>query len=106
MSCDIVHKYSLDPTLLWLWHRPVATALIQLLAWEPPYAMGVALKRQNKIFVCVLSKLFGTKEREYRKESRGQFRAHMQEPEVANSYTPTMTQVFQCEECAWTAVLE
>ena len=25
----------------------VAAALIQTLAWEPPYAMGVALKRQD-----------------------------------------------------------
>jgi len=40
-----------DATLLWLWHRPAATALIRLLAWEPPYAAGVALekaKRQKK----------------------------------------------------------
>ena len=29
------------------WHRPAATALIHLLAWEPPYAVGVALKRQK-----------------------------------------------------------
>ena len=37
--------------LLWLWHRPAATTLIGPLAWEPPYAAGVALemaKRQNK----------------------------------------------------------
>ena len=27
--------------------RPVATALIQLLAWEPLYAMGAALKDNN-----------------------------------------------------------
>ena len=39
-----------DPTLLWLWHRPVATALIRPLAWEPPYAEDVALKdRRQKI---------------------------------------------------------
>ena len=37
-----------DPSLLWLWHRPAATALIGPLAWEPPYAMGVALKRQKE----------------------------------------------------------
>ena len=30
-----------------LWHRPVATALIRPLAWEPPYAEGAALKRQK-----------------------------------------------------------
>ena len=37
--------------MLWLWHRLVATALIGPLAWEPPYAMDVALektKRQKK----------------------------------------------------------
>ena len=37
-----------DPALPWLWRRPVATASIQLLAWEPPYATGAALKRQKK----------------------------------------------------------
>ena len=31
-----------DPALLWLWRRPVATAPIQPLAWEPPYASGAA----------------------------------------------------------------
>ena len=38
---------SLDLALLWLWCRPVAVAPIQPLAWEPPYAAGVALKRQK-----------------------------------------------------------
>jgi len=33
--------------MLWLWYRLAATAPIQLLAWEPPYAAGVALKRQK-----------------------------------------------------------
>ena len=32
--------------LFHLWHRLAAVALIQLLAWELPYARGVALKRQ------------------------------------------------------------
>ena len=36
-----------DPELLWLWCRPAAVALIRPLAWEPPYAMRVALKRQK-----------------------------------------------------------
>ena len=31
-----------DPSLLWLWCRPVATALIGPLAWELPYAMRAA----------------------------------------------------------------
>ena len=41
-----------DPALLWLWGRPAATAPITPLAWEPPHAVGAALKRQktkNKI---------------------------------------------------------
>ena len=37
-----------DLELLWLWRRPVATAPIQPLAWEPPYATGTALKKTKK----------------------------------------------------------
>ena len=47
VSCGVGHGRGLDPTLLWLWGRPVASALVQPLAWEPPYAMGVDLKRQK-----------------------------------------------------------
>ena len=36
-----------DPTLLWLWRRQAATAPIRPLAWEPPYAVGMALKTQK-----------------------------------------------------------
>ena len=42
------HRRGSDPTLLWLWHRPEATSPIRPLAWEPPYATGVALKRQKR----------------------------------------------------------
>ena len=48
MSCGIGPRRGLDPALLWLWRRLAATALIGPLAWEPPYAMGVALRRQKK----------------------------------------------------------
>ena len=34
--------------MLWLWRRPAAVAPIRPLAWEPPYATGMTLKRQNK----------------------------------------------------------
>ena len=34
--------------LLWLWHRPVATAPIGPLAWEPPYATKAAQKMAKK----------------------------------------------------------
>ena len=33
---------------LWLWHRLAAEALIQPLAWEPPYAVGTAKKTKKK----------------------------------------------------------
>ena len=52
MSCGVGHRRGSDPVLLWLWSRLAATALIRPLAWEPPYASGVALekaKRQKKI---------------------------------------------------------
>ena len=28
VSCGVGHRYSSDPVLLWLWHRPAAVALI------------------------------------------------------------------------------
>jgi len=37
-----------DPALLWLWCTLAATAPIQPLAWEPPYAAGAALKSGGK----------------------------------------------------------
>ena len=47
MSCGVGHRCGSDPALLWLWCRPEATALIRPLAWESPYAAGVALKGQK-----------------------------------------------------------
>ena len=34
--------------MLWLWYRQAAVAPIGPLAWEPPQAMGVALRSQKK----------------------------------------------------------
>ena len=51
MSCGVGCRRGSDPTLLWLWCRPVATAPIRPLAWECPHAVGAALekaKKQNK----------------------------------------------------------
>ena len=48
MSCGIGCRFGLYPTLLWLWCRPAAVAQIRSLAWEIPYAEGVALKREKK----------------------------------------------------------
>ena len=46
MFPGIGHRRGLDLALLW--GKPAAAAPIQPLAWEPLYAMGVALKRPNK----------------------------------------------------------
>ena len=37
-----------DLVLPWLWCRPAAIVLTQLLAWELPHAVGVALKSKKK----------------------------------------------------------
>ena len=42
MSWGIGLRRGSDLALLWLWRRLVATAPIQPLAWEPPYAAGAA----------------------------------------------------------------
>ena len=50
VSCGGGGRCGSDPALLWLWLRPAPTALIRPLAWEPPYAAGVAqemAKRQK-----------------------------------------------------------
>ena len=58
MSYGIGCRHGSDPTLLWLWLRPVATVRIQPLAWELPYAASAALKSQkqtNKIRSLMLA---------------------------------------------------
>ena len=44
--------------LLWFWHRPVATALIRPLAWEPPYAAGVALEKAKRLYIYIVSYIY------------------------------------------------
>ena len=48
MSCGVGHRHGSDPTLLWLWCKPAATAPCAPLAWEISYAEGAALKKQKK----------------------------------------------------------
>ena len=50
MSCSVGHRRGLDPVFLlpWLWCRLEARALIQPLAWEPPHAVGAALKTNKQ----------------------------------------------------------
>ena len=47
MSCGVVRRHDLDLALLWLWYRLAAVAPIWPLAWEPPYAVSLALKSKN-----------------------------------------------------------
>ena len=44
MSRGVGCRHGSDPTLLWLWRRPVAIAPSGPLAWEHPYAVGAALE--------------------------------------------------------------
>ena len=48
MSCGVVHRSGSDPMLLWLWHSLAAVVLTGPLAWEPTYAIGVALESKKK----------------------------------------------------------
>ena len=51
MSCGVGRRLSSDLALLWLWHRLVAVALIGPLAWEIPYAVGVAKKQKKRQYL-------------------------------------------------------
>ena len=46
VSCHVGCRLILNLVLLCLWHRPAAEVLIGSLAWELPYATGVALKKK------------------------------------------------------------
>ena len=48
MSFSGGRRHGSDLALLCLWHWPAAAAPIQALAWEPPYVVGVALKKETK----------------------------------------------------------
>ena len=54
MSCGVGRRHGSD--LVLLWYRLAAVALIRLLACEPPYATGVALK-SKKIFFKILNNI-------------------------------------------------
>ena len=65
MSCGVSHRRGLDPMLLWLWCSMAAVAMIRPLAWELPYASGVALKnkkqnKQTKTYLTLSSQIFLT----------------------------------------------
>ena len=47
MTCGVGYRRSLNVALLWLWRRLAATAPTCPPAWEPPCAVGAALKKQK-----------------------------------------------------------
>ena len=47
MSCGGGHRCGSNSVWLWLWLSLAAAAPIQPLAWELPYATGVAVKRKK-----------------------------------------------------------
>ena len=48
MGCGVGGRHGSDPALLWLWLRPVATAPIRPLVWEPPHAAEAAQRNSKK----------------------------------------------------------
>ena len=48
LSCGVGHRCGKDLVLLWLWCRLETTTPTGPLAWEPPCASGVALKKKEK----------------------------------------------------------
>ena len=48
MSCGVGRRCGSDLALVWLGCRPASVAPIRPLAWESPYAVGVALKKQKQ----------------------------------------------------------
>ena len=69
VSCGIGRRYGSDPVLLWLWCRLASIALIQPLAWELPYAIGVTLKSKKR-----------KKKRKKKEEAMGQEVCGLPEP--------------------------
>ena len=48
VSCGVGCRHGWDLVLLWLWYRVAPVAPIPPLAWELPYAAGVAPQSKNK----------------------------------------------------------
>ena len=48
MTCGVGQRCSSDLALLRLWRRLAATVPIRPLAWEPPFNVGVVLKKRQK----------------------------------------------------------
>ena len=58
MSCGLGHRNGSDSMLLGLWCRLAAAGPIRPLAWEPPYAVSVALKKTKEKEKCIKEQAF------------------------------------------------
>ena len=47
VTCGVDCRHGSDPVWLWLWWRLAAVAMIRPLAWELPYATGVAINSKQ-----------------------------------------------------------
>ena len=79
MSCGLLCQHDSDLALLLLWCRPMATAPIRPLAWQPLYAMRAALKRQKK-----------KKKKEKKRKNPKQTKLHYMVTIVENQFTRYM----------------
>ena len=104
VSCGVGCRCGSDSVLLWLWRKPVARAPIGPLAWEPPYAAGVAqemAKRQKKKKVLLylwVPRIGGGKSME-----KCIFK-HFEELNTSNLTSKLATTVFtsrDCKKCLW-----
>ena len=61
MSYGVGHRRSSDPELLCLWQRPATVAPTGSIAWELPYATGVAQRKKKEIYQHKPPQYWGTK---------------------------------------------
>ena len=75
--------------MLWLWRRPVATAPIRPLAWEPPYAAGAA--QEIATITTTTTKRQKTKKKEKKRKEIGKIEVMWLQFNFF--YTDTVTQI-------------
>ena len=76
MSCGVGCRHGSNLMWLWLWCRLAAAALIQPLAWEPPYVMSAALKSKEKKIEYFYSNILFDYFKDYLKECETQYDDH------------------------------
>ena len=75
MSCGVGRRSGSDPALLWLWCKPVDTAPIRPLAWEPPVCRRSGPRngkktKINKLIKKIKGKILSEKKKKKKKRNR------------------------------------